>query len=177
MAFSRILSEEIGPVEGVLDTGIVAIAHFDNPAKKGVVDFLSKILRWERKCMIPTSSFLGAYHIMTEYIGVERVAAHKALIKTLELRSPAFYEDISIDLAVDAITYADGYHVESWDGYIIALSRLFNAPVIYSIDKELMKKVREVKVVNPISEEDFKKYNEWLRRRTHKRTVQFGNRT
>lgn len=168
MAFSRILPEETGPIEGIIDTGIVTIAHFDNPAKKSAIDFLSKILRWERKCIIPTSSLLGAYHIMTEYIGVERVTAHRALIKTLELRSPALYEDISIELTIDAITHASGYRIESWDGYIIALSKLFNAPIIYSIDKELMRKVKEVKVINPIPPEEFEKYNEWLKELTSK---------
>ena len=97
---------------------------------------------------------------MTEYIGVERVAAQRALIKTLELRSPALREDIPTDLTIDAVTYASGYHVESWDGYIIALSRLLNAPIIYSIDKELMRRVKEVKVINPLPEGEFKKYNE-----------------
>lgn len=168
MAFTRILHEEVGSIEGIIDTGIITIAHFENPAKKSALGFLSRILKWERKCIIPTSSFLGAYHIMTEYIGVERVSAQRTLVKTLELRSPAFYEDISIDLTNGAITYASGYHVESWDGYMIALSRLFNAPVIYSIDKELMKKVKEVHVINPIPEEEFEKYNEWLRKMTHR---------
>lgn len=172
MALPRVLYEEAGPIEGIVDTGIIAITHFENPAKRSVVGFLSKILKWKRKCIIPTSSFLGAHHIMTEYIGVERVAAHRVLIKTLELRSPALYEDISTELTIDAIIHASGYHIESWDGYIIALSRLFNAPLIYSIDKELMRKVREVKVINPIPEEEFKKYNDWLRKKRHKNKTQ-----
>lgn len=163
MALPRVLSQETGPIEGIIDTGIIAIGHFENPANKSVVDFLSNILKWKKKCKIPTSSFLGAYHIMTEYIGVDRVAAHRALTRTLEVRSPAFHEDISIELTVDALTNANGYRIESWDGYIVALSRLYNSPIIYSIDKELMRKVKEVRVINPLPEEEFNKYNKWLK--------------
>lgn len=163
MVFTRILPKEAGPVEGVVDTGIIAVAHFENPAQMSTVDFLSRILAGEARCIVPTSMFLGAYHIMTRYIGVEGVTAFRVLTKTLETRSPALYTDVSIDLVVDALTYANGYRVESWDGYVVALAKTFNAPIIYSIDKVLAKRVREIKVVNPIPEEEFKTYNTWLR--------------
>lgn len=163
MAFTRVLPEKAGPIEGVVDTGIVTVAHFKNPAQTAAINFLSRILEGEARCVIPTSTLLGAYHIMTRYIGVERAAAFRALTKTLETRFPAFYTDIPIDLVVDSLTYADSYRVESWDGYIIALAKAFNAPIIYSIDRVLAKRIREIRVVNPIPEEEFKAYDTWLR--------------
>ena len=111
MALERVLLEEAGPIEGVVDTGIIAIAHFKNPAQESAINLLSRILRWETKCLMPTSAYLGAYHIMTEYIGVERVAAQIALTRTLETRSPAFYPDASVELTKDALTYANGYRM------------------------------------------------------------------
>ncbi|HID91040.1 TPA: PIN domain-containing protein [Candidatus Bathyarchaeota archaeon] len=152
-----------------MDTGIIVIAHFENPAQRSAVNFLSEILGMKVRCVIPTSAFLGAYHIMTRYIGVEAVAAFRALSKTLETRSPTLFTDIPIDLAIDALAYAGGYRVESWDGYIMALARAFNAPIIYSIDKGLSRKVKGINVVNPIPEEEFRAYCTWLRGKLVKR--------
>ena len=165
MAIEKALFEEAGPVEGVMDTGPVAIAHFENPARRAASHFLGRVLRWQVRCLIPTSAFLGAYHVLTEYLGVDRVAAYKALAKTLDTRSPAIYQDITIDLALDALTYASGYQVESWDGYIISLAKTFGASIIYTVDRELAKKVKEVEAINPIPPDLFAEYNHWLRRR------------
>ncbi|MFQ6095974.1 MAG: type II toxin-antitoxin system VapC family toxin [Candidatus Bathyarchaeia archaeon] len=156
------MSEKAGPIEGVVDTGVVAVAHFKNPARETAFNFLSSILRWERRCITPTSAFIGAYHIMTEYIGVDKVSAYRALSKTLETRSPALHEDISIDVAVDSLSYANGYKIESWDGYVVSLAKSYGAPVIYTLDQEMARKVKEIAVVNPIQQEAFRQYNEWL---------------
>lgn len=165
MAVKEILPEKARPVEGVVDTGIVVIAHFQNPARKAAFEFLSRVLRWKKRCLIPTSTIVGAYHIMTEYIGVETVSAYRALVKTLETRSPAFHEDITIEATQDSLTYAQGYSIESWDGYLVSLAKAHNAPIIYSVDQELKRKVKEVEVVNPLTREDFTEYNKWLEKR------------
>ncbi|MFQ6077492.1 MAG: hypothetical protein ACE5Z5_15415, partial [Candidatus Bathyarchaeia archaeon] len=107
MAFEGVLPEETGPIEAVVDTGITTIAHFENPAQASALELIREILSWRRRCLIPTSTILGAYHIMTEYLGVERVSACRALTATLMTRSPALYPDVSVDIAVDAITYAN----------------------------------------------------------------------
>jgi len=151
-------------IEGVIDVGIIVISHFENPAKESALEFLSDVLKWKRRCIIPTSTILGAYHIMTRYLKVEKVSAYEALTKTLKTRSPAFYEDISVDLALNSLTNALGYNVESWDGYIVSLAKKFKA-VIYTIDLKLIRKVKDVPVINPIPEKTFKEYNEWLKKR------------
>lgn len=148
-------------IEGVVDVGLIVISHFENPAKEVTLEFLSDVLKWKKKCIIPTSTILGAYHILTKYLKVEKVSAYEALTRTLKTRSPAFYEDISVDTALDSLTNALGYNVESWDGYIIALAKRFRA-TIYTVDLKLMRKVRDVPVVNPIPEKIFKEYNRWL---------------
>lgn len=165
MAFKKVLSKEAGAFEGAIDAGIVAIAHFSNPAREAAFQFLKEALRWERKCLIPVTAVLGAYHIMTRYLGVEEVPACRALTKTLETRSPAFHEDIGVDSAIDSLTYALSYRIESWDGYIIYLAKRFRAPILYSADQELARKIRELRAINPIPPDAFAEYNRWLSER------------
>jgi predicted nucleic acid-binding protein len=149
-------------IEGVVDVGIIVISHFENPAKDVALEFLANVLKWKRKCIIPTSTILGAYHILTRYLKVERASAYDALTRTLKTQSPAFYDDISVEIVLDSLTNALGYNVESWDGYIVALAKKFKA-TIYTVDMKLIRKVRDVPVVNPIPDDVFKEYNRWLK--------------
>ena len=52
-------------VEGVVDVGLIVISHFENPAKGVALEFLSDVLKWRKKCIIPVSTILGAYHVLT----------------------------------------------------------------------------------------------------------------
>jgi len=163
VVFKGVQPEKDG-VEGVVDVGIIVIAHFENPAKDYALEFLKDVLLWRKRCLIPVTAFLGAYHILTNYLGVERVSACEALKKTLETKSPAFYTDISVELAVEALTNAMGYRIESWDGYIVAIAKAHSAPIIYSIDKKMKRRVKDLHIINPIPEDVLRKYNEWLER-------------
>ncbi|MEM3078497.1 MAG: PIN domain-containing protein [Nitrososphaerales archaeon] len=165
MAFKKVLSQKIGPIEGVMDTGLIVVAHFKNPAREGAFNFLKDALAWRKRILIPVSAILGAYHIMTEYLGINETLACKALTKTLETKSLAFYKDISVDSALDALTYALAYKIESWDGYIIHLAKVHGAPIVYSFDRELARRVKEVTVLNPIPANVFEKYNKWMEER------------
>ncbi|MGB7001408.1 MAG: hypothetical protein WBE22_05270 [Halobacteriota archaeon] len=162
MVHGRVQSEKAGIIEGIIDVGIVVLAHFENPARIHAFNFLKPILLWKRKCLIPTSATMGAYHIMTEYLGVDRFSACKALTKTLETKSPAFYEDISVDMVTDALEYALAYKIESWDGYIVSLAKNHGAVIIYSIDGELAKRVKDVEVINPIPGDVMRKYHDFV---------------
>lgn len=138
-----------GSIEGVVDVGLVVIAHFSNPARDHALDFLRRVLLREIRAVIPVSCFIRAYHIMTSYLRVPRADAKKALTLTLMTRSLALYEDISIDHAIDALDIAAAYNVESWDGYLVALARSLRTNEIFSIDRELSR-VEGIIVVNPI---------------------------
>lgn len=151
-------------IEGVVDVGPIVLSHFENPARDAALEFLSEVLKWRRKCIIPTSTILGAYHILTRYLRVEKVSAYEALTRTLKTRSPAFYENIAVEAVLDSLTNALGYNVESWDGYIVSLAKKFRAAV-YTTDLNLMRRVKDVPVVNPIPEDVFDEYNQWLRER------------
>jgi hypothetical protein len=149
-------------IEGVVDVGLVVISHFENPAKNYGIEFLKDVLLWKKKCLIPVSAFLGAYHILTNYLRVERIAAYETLKKTLKTNSPAFYADMGVEIAIDSLTNALGYRIESWDGYIVAVAKACSAPVIYTIDREMKKRIKDLHIVNPIPEDIFREYNEWL---------------
>ena len=163
MVFSGVQPEK-DRIEGVIDVGLIVIAHFENPAQNHALEFLMNVLLWKRKCLIPVSAFLGAYHILTNYLRVEKVAAYEALKKTLETKSPALYADMSAEVAVEALTNAMGYRIESWDGHVVAIARTHSAPIIYTVDREMKKKVRDLQVLNPIPEDVFREYNEWLKK-------------
>jgi len=157
--------------EGVLDVSIIAVAHFDNPLRPLATELLREALSLRKRCIMPLSTFLGAYHVLTRYLRVNRGMASKALRETLTVRSPAFYCDIPIDLAVDSLDYAATYDVESWDGYLVGLAINLNAKVIYTLDEKL-RKVREITVTNPFPVDIVKKYHRWLdeKLKEHKRT-------
>lgn len=150
---------------GIVDVGIIAIAHFKNPAREKAFKFLSKVLRGEKKCLVPLTTFLGAYHVMTEYLGVIRTQAERALRKTVETRSPSFYESVGHENVLDALSSACDYNIESWDGYIISLAREYEASLIYTIDEKMDPETEEIEAVNPIPADVFSEYQEWLQKR------------
>lgn len=144
------------------------MAHFVNPAQGEAFGFLSGVLRGKQKCLVPLTTFLGAYHVMTEYLAVSRTQCERALRKTIETRSPSFYGDVTRENILDALSSASDYNVESWDGYLISLAKEFEAPIIYTMDEEIGSKTREVEAVNPIPQEAYSKYQKWLNERLGK---------
>lgn len=153
---------------GILDVGIIAIAHFENPAQGEALGFFSRILREGKRCFIPLATFLGAYHVMTEYLGVRRTQAERALRKTLETRSPNFYGDIAREYVLDALSSASDYKIESWDGYLISLAKKFEAPLIYTVDEKIDCEIEAVEAVNPIQPEVYSEYKEGLKEKLEK---------
>nr|MDO8100847.1 hypothetical protein [Candidatus Njordarchaeota archaeon] len=62
-------------IEGVVVAGIIAVAHFENPASSIALEFIEDILLRRRKCLMPNLDFICAYHILTNYLNVERAPA------------------------------------------------------------------------------------------------------
>lgn len=147
--------------EGIIDVSIITVAHFDNPLRSHAAEFLRDSLSLARRRIVPLSTFLGAYHVLTRYLKVNRAMASKALRETLAVRSPAFVSDIPVEIVVDAMDYASTYDVESWDGYLVGLALSLNAKIIYTLDERL-RKIREITVSNPFPTDVIKAYHEWL---------------
>jgi hypothetical protein len=85
---------------------------------------LQKILDERRtKAAIPVTSVLGAFHVATRYLKLPVASVEEKLVKMLETKSPAFYSRASLEEAISAIKYATLFRVESWDGYIIEISK------------------------------------------------------
>lgn len=150
--------------EGIVDVGIIAIVCFDNPLKEYGVRFLTDVLSQKIRVAIPVSTIIGAYHIATRYLKVPHLSVKQILTKLLETSSPAFYPQIPIELAVDALEYATHYRIESWDGYLIALAKSIGNSIIYSLDR-VLEKEECVKVINPFPEEKVKEYHEFLKKK------------
>ncbi|MEM1546537.1 MAG: hypothetical protein QXY40_03745 [Candidatus Methanomethylicia archaeon] len=51
--FQRDIVSKNRPIEGVVDVGVVVIAHFKNLAGDEAFNFLSEALVWRRKILIP----------------------------------------------------------------------------------------------------------------------------
>ncbi len=146
---------------GVIDIGYIVVAHFENPIQEEMILFLESVLEWKRRLGIPSSTFLGAFHILTSYLRVSPIDAKNSLLDTFRLGSPCFIADIRKEVVIEALELATCYKVESWDGYLISLAKIFGTNVIYSIDKK-MGRVEEILVKNPIEENKMKEYHDWL---------------
>lgn len=157
--------------EGVVDVGIVVMAHFRNPARRYAAQLLLDALTLKRRAIVPLTTYLGAYVIMTRYLRLRRDRVAKALLETLHLESPAFYENVPRTATEKAIATASELNISSWDGYLIELAKELEIARIYSIDEELADKVKEVEVVNPIPESLMKEYHEFVEERLKKHRV------
>jgi len=147
--------------EGVLDVSILIPACFENPLKEHTIAFLSEVLTQKKRAALPVSAVMGAYHIATRYLGTPKIAVKKVLEGILRSGSPALYPQITPQIALDGLDYAVAYDIESWDGYLISLTRSLRATVIYSLDQELSK-VKEIIVANPFPQNKVKQYHEFI---------------
>jgi predicted nucleic acid-binding protein len=153
--------ESLAYPEGVLDVSILVPACFENPLKEYSITFLSEVLTQKKRAALPVSTVLGAYHIATRYLRVPKLAVKKVLEGILRTGSPALYPHITPQIALDGLDYATAYDIESWDGYLLALTRSLGTTVIYSLDQELSK-VKEIIVVNPFPQDKVRQYHEFI---------------
>ena len=151
--------------EGAVDVGLIVIAHFENPARGYARDFLKEVLGLRKRCIVPLSTYFGAYIIMTRYLKIDRKEVAKALVTTLSIDSPAFYENIPRCTAIEAIKTSEGLNISSWDSYLLELARSLNIKRIYTIDEELKRRAKDFEVINPIPSEVMKEYHEYVARR------------
>jgi len=154
--------ENLASHEGVVDVSIIVPACFENPLKEYSIDFIEVVLTQEKPAVLPVTTTMGTYHIVTRYLGVPKVEAKKTLEGILRSGSPALYPQISSETALEALEYALAYNIESWDGYIVSLTRSLGSTIIYTLDVELSR-VREITVVNPFPGEVVEQYHDFLR--------------
>ncbi|MBS7633992.1 type II toxin-antitoxin system VapC family toxin [Candidatus Bathyarchaeota archaeon] len=148
--------------EAAVDVGIVVLAHFRNPARRYAAQLLLDALTLKKRILIPVSSYLGAYVIMTRYLKLRSDRVAKALLKTLSVESPAFYENINKTVAEKALASASELNISSWDCYLIELAKELEINKIYTIDEELKKKIKDVKIENPIPKNIMKEYHQYI---------------
>jgi len=148
--------------EALADVGIIVLAHFRNPARKYAAQLLLDALTLKKRILIPVSTYLGAYIVMTRYLKLRSSNVAKALLKTLSLESPAFYGNLSKAVAEKAIATASDLGISSWDCYLIELAKELGINKIYTIDEELTKKVKDVEIENPIPRNVMKEYHQYI---------------
>lgn len=148
-------------IDGIIDTGIIVIAHFENPLQKNMLNLLKDIFNGNKRILIPLTTFVGAYHILTSYLRVSHIDAKMALIETLKIDSNYFFPLVSQKIITEGIDIASVNKIESWDGYLVALARLFQTSNIYSVDKKLRTKT-QLNIIYPVSDEELVKYHQFL---------------
>jgi len=149
--------------EALVDVGIIVLAHFRNPARKYAAQLLLDALTLKKRILIPVSTYLGAYIIMTKYLKLRSANAAKALLKTLSVESPAFYGILPKAVAEKAIALASELDISSWDCYLVELAKELGINKIYTIDEELAKRVKDVEIENPIPRNVMKEYHQYIR--------------
>ncbi|MDJ0270530.1 MAG: hypothetical protein NXY59_08295 [Aigarchaeota archaeon] len=150
--------------EGVVDVSIIVPTCFENPLKERSINFLSEVLLQKRRVALPVTAVIGAYHIATRYLRIPKLSVKKVMQGILTTRSPALYPRVTPEIAEDALDYAAAYNIESWDGYLVSLTRSLGSTIIYSLDAELSK-VKEITVVNPFPQEKVKQYHRFLEKK------------
>ena len=150
-------------IEGIIDVGPIVVAHCDNPAKELMVEFIGNVLMGKIRALLPVSTFIGAYHILTRYLRVARHDAIVALKKTLSVDSPAYYEEISKGGAIEALQLASINNIQGWDGYLLNIGRIFGTRIIYTLDLQL-DSVEGFSAVLPIAEDAIQNYHAWVQR-------------
>ena len=160
----KTMSGESLAFEGVVDVGILVMAHFENPATEEALVFLRKVLSGDIRAAIPTTTLLGAYHVMTRYLHVSPLEAGEALGDTLSMQSSAFFESVRKEAVQQAMIMAPMYNTASWDAFYLSLARHLGTRVLFSLDEELKRKTTDFVVVNPIREQTMKKYNAFIAR-------------
>lgn len=162
------MQERNSAFEGIVDVGILVPTCFDNPLRKESIDFLNDALISKRNILLPVSAVIGAYHIATNYLKVSRVIAKTVFSELLRTGSDSLYSEVSPDLASSALDYAVAYDIESWDGYLVAIARKFDAKVLFSMDEELGEslKLRTESglpvIVNPFPAGKVREYHKFL---------------
>jgi hypothetical protein len=53
-------------------------------------------------------------------------------------------------------------NISSWDSYLVELAKELGINKIYTIDEELVTKIKCIKVENPIPESIMKKYHQFM---------------
>lgn len=148
--------------EALVDVGIVVLAHFRNPARRHAAQLLLEALTLKKHALIPISTYLGAYVIMTRYLKLRKASVAKALLKTLSSESPAFYANIPKNVAEKALASASELNISSWDGYLIELAKELGINKIYTIDEELATKVKDIETENPIPKNIMREYHQYI---------------
>ncbi len=149
--------------EALVDVGIIVLAHFKNPARKHAAQLLLDALTLKKHILVPVSTYLDAYIIMTRYLKLRSDCVAKALLKTLSIESPAFYENLSKVVIEKALASASTLNISSWDGYLIEVVKELGINKIYTIDEELKRKIKDVEIENPIPQDIMREYHQYIK--------------
>jgi predicted nucleic acid-binding protein len=112
--------------------------------------------------LIPVSTYLGAYIIMTKYLKRRSDDVAKALLKTVSVESPAFYGNLPKAIVEKAIATTSELSISLWDSFLVELAKEPRIDKIYTIDEEMARKVKDLRIENPILTNVMKEYHQYI---------------
>jgi hypothetical protein len=118
-------------VDGIIDTGIIVIAHFENPIQDKMLKLLKDIFGGKKRILIPLTTFVCYFPLVDQ------------------------------KNVIEGIDIASINKIESWDGYLMSLARLFQTSTIYSVDKKLKNKT-QMNIIIPVSDSSMEDYHKFL---------------
>ena len=152
--------------EGIIDVGPIVISHTKNPIQDEALEFMRDVLTLKIRCLMPVSVFLGAYLVMVKYLRVDRNSASTALIRTLSLNLPIFYEDIPKSVAIESLKIASSLGISSWDAYLAQLAKSLGIKIIYTLNPRDFENIPWLEPRLSVSKESLMKYHEWVKLRS-----------
>lgn len=153
--------EEVG-FEAVVDVGPLAICVVDNPVRGEALDWLTKVLKGEIRCVVPFSSVMGAHIVATRYLGANPGEVAYRLGLLVGVGKVLWFSDLSLSRVRRVFSLVEKYGVDSWDGYLLTVMEDFDIHQIYTFDLEDFGNIVGVKPLLPISQKAFQEFMRWV---------------
>jgi len=149
-------------VKAILDVGIIVLAiEKNNPVRSKYLGILEDCIKGRIVSYIPLTVILGAYHVLVKVFKADRNITRNKLLSLMQAKKIRWIPEISSNVTKRAIEYASVYDFESWDGYLLALMRDFDIPVIYTIDEDFQR-VNDIEVEGLLNQEEKDKLNAYI---------------
>jgi predicted nucleic acid-binding protein len=142
----------------LVDVGIIVLAHFRNPARKYAAQLLLNAFT-----LNSCEHLSRSIHHHDEYLKRRSDDVAKALLKTVSFESPAFYGNLPKAIVEKAIATTSELSISLWDSYLVELAKELRIDKIYTIDEEMARKVKDLRIENPILTNVMKEYHQYIR--------------
>jgi len=131
--------------EAVVDVGPLAVCVVDNPVRNEALDWLTKVLRREIRCVVLFSSVMGAHIVATSYLGADPSEVAYRLGLLVGVSEVLWFSNLNLNRVRRALSFVEKYGMDSWDGYLLTVMEDFDIHEIYTFDLEDFGRISDVR--------------------------------